>query len=129
MEETINKFKDFFKIYLESRLVSVFYAWLSPSGQLHSVDTNHGEWAEKYLKSNTLDHSSLQSDNMINLLFKKGWFRITRYGESVYCHNPFIRPSGKPLKSLIDNAIEYNIKNIRWDNEDDDIILWMNEDY
>lgn len=65
----------------------------------------------------------------MDLMFRKGWFRITRYADQVYCHNSVKKPSDKQLKILRDHAIEQGMRYIRWDNEDDDIVLWASEEY
>jgi len=122
MEEITNSFKEFFKLYFENSKNDNLYSWLSPAGEFYPVNTNHGKWAEEYLQT-------INPSKVLDYMFRRGWFRITRYGTRVYCHNPVIKPSGKALKALIDECIETNMMNIHWDNEDDDIILWSNDDY
>jgi hypothetical protein len=120
---TTDSFKEFFKIYLEQLSKEVFYSWLSPSGQFFLVKTNHGTWAKEYLKQ------LAQTGDIMNIMFAKGRFRITRYGDTAYCHNTLTKPSGKALKALIDSCIENNMQFLKWDNEDDDIVLWTNDEF
>lgn len=125
------QFNNFVKSFIkENYSRDNFYSWLSPSGEFHIFNDSHGEWAEKYLNKKGIDKGSSESfGSVLNYMFKRGWFRITRYGDDIYCHNPFIKPSGKPLKELIDSAIENNMRLIKWDNEDDERIIWVNEEY
>jgi len=118
-----DSFKHFFhKIFLESSGRDLFYSWLSPNGEFFKITSpdTHQEWAQKFLASN---------DNVLDTMFRKGWFRITRYGDEIGCHNNFIRPSGKPFKQLIDTALENNMSSVEWDNEEDSKIIWTNSDY
>lgn len=119
-----DSFKQFFhKLFLENSSKDIFYSWLSPNGEFFKVippDT-HQEWAQKFLVN--------PKGNVLDIMFRKGWFRITRYGDEIGCHNNFMRPSGKPFKQLIDTALENNMSSVEWDNEDDSRIIWTNSDY
>lgn len=129
MGEIINSFKQFYNLYLENYSRN-FYSWLSPSGTFYPVEQSHGDWAREYLIKTDPKYSQPDSDkDYIDAMFRKGWFRITLYSNKIYCHNPIKKPSGKALKALIDECIEQHRMNIHWDNEDDDILLWVNSEY
>lgn len=118
-----DSFKHFFhQIFLENSSRDLFYSWLSPDGKFYKITSpdTHQEWAQKFLATN---------DNVLDTMFRKGWFRITRYGDEIACHNNFVRPSGKAFKQLIDTALENHMSSVEWDNEDDSKIIWTNSDY
>lgn len=58
--------------------------------------------------------------------FSSGWFRLTYYGKTLYIHNTKMKPNQKQLKELKDSAIEEDIERIYWDNEDRDVLIWVN---
>lgn len=123
------QFIDFFRtVVSEYAQRSSMYSWLSPSGEFHPVTSgSHGQWANNFVKDQGLDVN--EHSYSLDYMFERGWFRITYYGKDLYCHNNIRKPSGKCLTALIDAAIDQNMRSIRWDNEDDDIILWSNRDW
>lgn len=117
------KFNEFF--LLEDR--KDMYAWLSPTGKIIQVNQNssHGEDARIILKKLGI----YDVPDYLNSLFELGWFRITYYGDSLYMHNSKVAPNKKQLNSMKNVAIENNMQNIKFDNEDVDRVLWTNSDF
>lgn len=127
------QFDIFYKLFNENQNKHMFYSWLSPNGDVYPIPSNqsHGDWADNFLKSKGLDTNKIKKyESILDIMFKKGWCRITKYGDTVYCHKTGIPPTERSLKNIIDACVENNIQFIKLDNETDiDKILWANEQY
>lgn len=139
-------FKSFFNLFSESNELignvvkenndhsnlNIFYSWLSPSGEFFPIPNmeTHDSWMYRYMRRKGMIDLDIPRGHIdvVETAFTKGWCRITRYGDSVYCHNSVYKPSGKILKALIDSAIEHNMGKIVWDSEDDEKVLWSEHD-
>lgn len=111
-------YERFRRVYLEDR--KDMYSWLTPSGEIIQLSYGecHVDCAARIVGS--AKDSTLE-------LFRRKYFRITYYSDSLYCHNPFTRPSTKQLSVLKNIAIENDMRSIRWDDEADDHALWFND--
>jgi hypothetical protein len=108
------------RVLRESR--SDMYSWMNVDGKIFSISSHskkdHGDLA-KYLMAD----KNINTDQM----FQMGYLRITYYGDDLYAHNNINKPNLRQLKELKDIAIENHMKKIVWDNEDEDRVLWYNE--
>ena len=114
------------------------YSWLTPEGTFIPVESGSDHGIEAHmiiLKNKKLqirlgkDLGSVRNGDKINYLMNNKFQRITYYGDDLYSHNPKFPPTNKQLFALKNIAIENQMRFIRWDNEDDDKILWNNLDY
>lgn len=105
------------------------YGWLKPDGEYIPIHISHGDWADKYLQSKGIDTNKIKKyDSIVNELFKRGWSRITAFGDTVYCHKTGEKP--KRIQGIVDISIENDMKSIKWDNETDaDATLWFNDNH
>ena len=102
-----------------------FYGWLSPDGKFISLQGT-GMDHQTYAQYRLLDDKDNHRD-ILDRMFAKGWQRITHYSDHVYTHNAVRRPNNLQLRHLRDDAIEHHMRDIHWDNDTDDIVLWKNE--
>lgn len=110
-----------------------FHSWLAPNGDIYPVTSakSHGDWADDYLRSKGFDTSKIKKyDSIIDTMFKNGWCRVTKYGDTIYIHKTGTPPTKYSLRNIIDNCIQNNMQFIKLDNETDmDRVLWANDDY
>ena len=106
-----------FKIWLETS--ANLTSWIDHKGNLYPIGLgSHAAKAIEIMKDN----------DGLNILINKGWGRVTYIGGDLYFHNPYYKPNTYQLSELINLAIENGFKNIIWDTEGKDIIVWNNND-
>lgn len=100
------------------------YSWLTPDGTFLPIQANHGNTARSFLI-----HKGYHESDVFGEMFRRHYFRILFDNYDLYCHNNLYMPSLKQLSALKNLAIENNIKCIKWDNDEEDRILWCNDDW
>lgn len=117
------KFQRLYDLVLESVKL---LAWLDPHGNYHSLPywQRHGGWAEEYL---TAKNEFVKGEHPVHQLNRKGWQRITWNGPTLITSNPFAKPNLNQMKQLKVKATNEGYKQIMWDNENRDIILWSSD--
>jgi len=96
------------------------YAWMNPSGEIIS---NKGEGHFSSGKKILQDRYNISTKDMMfanqvyDLLFIKGWMRLTYIGSELYCHNNKMKPNQKQLRELKNLAIENKMSDIYFDDE------------
>jgi hypothetical protein len=109
------------------------YAWMDPSGQIVS---NRGEGhfsaAKRILqtKYNTPIKDIMFANQAYDLLFVKGWMRLTYIGDILYCHNNKTRPNSRQIREMKNLAMENRMSRIYFDDEygDDYKTIWTSTD-
>jgi hypothetical protein len=108
------------------------YAWMDPSGKLLSnKGEGHFSSGKKILEDvyNVPTKDMMFANKVYDLLFIKGWMRLTFLGKDLYCHNNKMRPNQKQLRELKNLAIENDMYNIYFDDEysEDYRSIWSSE--
>ncbi len=75
-------------------------SWLSPSGEFHPVSNNHASMAIDLAGGEDV------AGGAVAALFKKGWMRVTYYGNSLYLSNDFRQPNHRQTRAARDFALE-----------------------
>jgi hypothetical protein len=111
-----------FDMFLEHRLD--LHSWLDPQGNFYPVQTSHYASA-----INIIQHLKIPLDgNAVHSLMKLGWMRITYENTLLYANNGFKPLNSNQKKQLVDLAIENNIQKVVFDNDENERVIWSNED-
>lgn len=115
-----------FKLWLES--TKSFYGWIDPHGIYYPLGGHNDH----------LNGSRLHgfSGKTYDEPMKAGWLRVTyanfaNHGKNeiqIWINNDFMPPNRKQLKTVIDNAIENNIREIYFDNGKTNNVIWSMSD-
>jgi len=94
-------------------------SWMKPDGTCIPITLNHNSKAIELVGD---------ADAM-NILWKKGWQRITYYGGgALYCHNDFKAPNNVQKRNVIDLAMEYGFTKAIYDGGKKTELLWSRDD-
>ena len=107
------------------------YSWLSPDGKFISFPGNktHEDIAIELINKYYSDE--IVNRDYVDFLQKRNWQRITHeiFGANVvYCNNRFGSPNDVQKRKLIQLCIDCNFKELIWDNDKKDVILWSSKD-
>jgi hypothetical protein len=103
-----------------SKTRNLMYSWMDPSGSIvHNSGEGHFSSGKKILETKyNIPLAYMTFANQVyDILFSKGWMRLTYIGSELYCHNNKMRPNQKQLKEMKNLAIENNMSNIYFDDE------------
>ena len=118
-----NNFKNKFKMIdiIMSYSPTNNQSWLDPSGNFHPIDRKdsgdgfltHEQWAKN-------------KGYKLKGLYKKGWLRIKKYGDTLWASNAEkVPPNYKQERELQNWASENPVfKKISFDNGEKEIIIW-----
>jgi hypothetical protein len=138
IQEIINKNMKF-KIWLNETNSNNLYSWLSPQGEFFPVyNSHHTEYAIKLIPEITDKHINIKNPaEARDLLFEKGWMRITYEKKStssglphitIYVNNSTTPPNRIQKAELIDFAIiKQNVFEIIYDNDTNEKTIWTKE--
>lgn len=122
------KFIELYKIIKEGMDRIKLYGWLNPNGEMFPVQyANHAVWARDYLRGKG-QHLSFSS-SAYNIMFELKWLRVTYSGNELLVQNSYFRPNEKQLRELKNLAIEYNMRKIEWDNDEELKTIWTLDDH
>lgn len=100
-------------------------SWLDPSGNFFVVPK------ETSIGGTFLTHEKWAKQNgyTLNKLYKSGWMRVSKYGDTIWANNiKKVVPNNRQLNSLKDLAISINkVNNIAFDNGEKESILWSKD--
>lgn len=100
-------------------------SWLDPSGNFFIVPK------ETSIGGTFLTHEKWAKQNgyTLNKLYKSGWMRVSKYGDTIWANNiKKVVPNNRQLNSLKDLAISINkVNNIAFDNGEKESILWTKD--
>ena len=100
-------------------------SWLTESGIIYEVkNKSHKEFAYDFLKKNSKQNSINNSDECVDLLYKKGWMRILYIEKIIYAENPFCNPNYKQISELKNMAIENEMLKVIYENNKSNIVVW-----
>jgi hypothetical protein len=105
------------------------YSWQDPSGKFHSISGHdtHASWAARELDQSLHGNITQQRDSVMTM-WKKGWMRIARDGDTIYAHNEVMMPNRKQQKQLEDLAIEQGFSKVVADGGEEYKVIWSEHD-
>lgn len=101
-------------------------SWLNKNGEFFPVrpETHHVLDAWKYIPQSRKKGKI----NPIEYLYKIGWQRIAKGGNTLYSCNTFFPPNEKQKQELINLANEFDIYHIEYDNNESYKTIWSKDD-
>lgn len=106
-------------------------SWLSPYGKFVPVKITHSDDAPYIIQMlyPELTTKGKKPADARDLLFEKGWMRISNFYETLFANNPVRVPNTMQKKELIDFAIETQvITEIEYDNDAGTRTIWRKTD-
>ena len=119
-----------FKLWLNEARYPDMTSWLSPQGEFAPVmGSDHTSEAMKLIDKYPEKTSVKNRAEARDLLFKKGWMRITHLNKILFVNNPIMPPNRIQMAELKDLAIERDhIQEIVYDNDETERTIWTKGD-
>jgi hypothetical protein len=96
---------------------------MNSNGDTIPVET-HGATAKDIIKTQYKENPN--GLNTYDFLFSKGWMRCTYMLTNFYLENNAMNPNPKQISKATSLAINNNMENIIFDNQERDYTLWSN---
>lgn len=118
-------FKDYFLI-TESR--QEMYGWMAPNGRMfpNTGDDIHSDNAETLIQNFNIPKRGF---HVYERMYYAGWMRVGYEANIIYVTNNQTPPNPNQMRFLKNLAERFHMKEIVFDNETNDRVLWSSEDF
>lgn len=104
------------------------YGWMAPNGRMYPNmgDNIHSDSAEILIQNFNIPKRGF---HVYERMYYAGWMRVSYEGNMIYVSNNQMPPNQTQMRILKNLAERFHMREIIFDNESSDRVLWSSEDF